>query len=196
MTDNPFTMDISKKEIPETGLSDEANKAWGWDKLVPPTTKKQEVKMPVVSNEARYTPSGTQVKTPFIIKKTEFTPLEPGVYEAKIVSVEVIENTFEPGTGKMTLQIGLDLGEGVQRRAYCNPSLGPKSTLARWIQALWGEVPDELDISRLVGQLCRIMVVNKTTKAGQASDRVTELLAPKKARVSPVPLKDEEELPF
>jgi hypothetical protein len=44
--------------------------------------------------------------------------------------------------------------------------------------------------------MCRIVVVNKTTKAGQASDRVTEILAPKKARVSPVPLKDGEEIPF
>jgi hypothetical protein len=132
--------------------------------------------------------------TSFVIQRHEYTQLEPGIYDAKIVGAEVSDNPFEPGKQRLTLT--LDLGGGIERRAYCNTTLGPKSTLARWLAAIYGNVPDELDIQDLIGVACRCMIVSKTTKDGRPTDAVTELLAPKKQQPKPQPVVEEEPMRF
>ena len=124
----------------------------------------------------------------FVIEKREFVPLEPGVYECRIVDVAIGDNPFEPG--KQRLTITLDLGGDVERRAFCNPTIGSKSTLGRWVQALYGQVPDSLDIQELVGLACRCVIVSKMTKDNRPTDAVTELLAAKKPAPKPTPVAD------
>ena len=126
-----------------------------------------------------------------IIKKTERTVFAPGRFEATVREIE-------DATGKYGPQLAwrFDLGDGLELRAWTSAKMSETSKLGLWVQALLGEVPDELDPTSLVGRPC---IVNVSIQRGPQGDynRVDSLGASRrKPKPTPIPVDDEDVEPI
>ena len=109
-----------------------------------------------------------------LVQKTEYETLDTGVYPATIRDIQITDGKFGP-----QLQWDFDLVGGGSQRGWSGTTMSGKSKLGKWVMALLGNIPDELDTDHLVGKPCRLSLTVKTTDDGTEFNRVDNVLAPR-----------------
>ncbi len=128
-----------------------------------------------------------------VIKRTEYTPLEPGIYPAMVEEVTLEAGQYgEQVKLKFALDDDKDLGlEDRTLIGWASASFGPKSKLWGWTRVLlFGgrDIPDdfgELDIDTLQGRRAMLSVTLKQGTDGATYNKITDLLPIRPARPSP-----------
>ncbi len=132
----------------------------------------------------------------YTIKRTEFQPLESGIYPATVGDVTLEEGKFGQ---QLKLKFNLDdaeeLGEDRSLIGWCSATFSPKSKLYGWTRALlFGgrDIPEEfgeLDVDTLKGRRCMLSVGTKKGDDGTVFNKITDLLPirPVKTAARPAP---------
>jgi hypothetical protein len=129
-----------------------------------------------------------------VLEKTVYETLDTGVYPATIRDIQITDGKFGS-----QLQWDFDLVDGGSQRGWTGANMSAKSKCGKWIAAILGTIPDELDTEDLVGKPVRLSLTIKTTDDGSEFNRVDAVLAPRvvKAKVKPEPQQeDDSEVPF
>lgn len=105
----------------------------------------------------------------------ENTPLEEGIYRATIADVK--EKYDVPIGDKICdqLEIHFYLENGLRTFQRYFPSLKPDSKFYNLIMNLFGEIPSDLESSRLISKKCRVKVEHTYLKSGKPWNAVTEV---------------------
>ncbi len=131
----------------------------------------------------------------FTINKTVYELVETGVYSVHVASVVYrAEGKFGP---EVKITFGIDDSD-VRLTAWSSAIYTNKSKLGRWVQAILGGMPEQLDLDALVGKPCRISVLVKVGKDGSEYNKIDEILPPtarkaRKPQPQPEPESEEEE---
>jgi hypothetical protein len=127
-----------------------------------------------------------------------YEPVEPGEYKAKLTELEEeLEGQYGPQV-RFTFEITDDQDyKGQTIRGWCSLKLDDDgeftfwegTKLWDWIAALRGGTAvgadgEEFELDDLVGSTCRIMVVTKRKKDGTPTDKIDNVLAPKKGKAA------------
>jgi hypothetical protein len=114
-----------------------------------------------------------------IIERTVYEVLETGTYTARVTEVRPEEGKFGP---QLKLRFALD--SGATLTAWASEKLTDKTKLGRWVTAILGAMPDNLDTDALVGRDCRVKIGVKTRDDNSEYNRVEDVL-PLHDRVTP-----------
>ena len=126
-----------------------------------------------------------------ILPRTTYDALEPGEYVATVQRIEEQDGQYGLQL-KWTFSLdapGADY-DGRHVLAWCSPSFTAKAKLGRWARALLGSQVDdidELDTQLLIGQPCRLVLSSGVGTDGTERNKVTEVLAPRRAAAPFVP---------
>lgn len=126
-----------------------------------------------------------------ILPRTTYDALEPGEYVATVQRIEEQDGQYGLQL-KWTFSLdapGADY-DGRHVLAWCSPSFTAKAKLGRWARALLGSQVDdidELDTQLLIGQPCRLVLSSGLGTDGTERNKVTEVLAPRRAPAPFVP---------
>ena len=126
-----------------------------------------------------------------ILPRTTYDALEPGEYVATVQRIEEQDGQYGLQL-KWTFSLdapGADY-DGRHVLAWCSPSFTAKAKLGRWARALLGSQVDdidELDTQLLIGQPCRLVLSSGVGTDGTERNKVTEVLAPRRAPAHFVP---------
>jgi len=126
-----------------------------------------------------------------ILPRTTYDALEPGEYVATVQRIEEQDGQYGLQL-KWTFSLdapGADY-DGRHVLAWCSPSFTAKAKLGRWARALLGSQADdidELDTQLLVGLPCRLVLSSGIGTDGTERNKVTEVLAPRRAAAPFVP---------
>ncbi len=82
--------------------------------------------------------------------------LEPGIYEATLTRFEEVDSKY----GEALKFIYLD-DEDMEISELLNAKYSAKTKLGKRVSELLGELPEELDMSDLVGKRCRITLIEQ-----------------------------------
>ena len=131
----------------------------------------------------------------FKMQKKIFELLDMGTYPVTIKDVRKTEGDY----GEQVLfTFRVDDSEA-ELCAWASATYSTKSKLGRWVTAILGNMPDELDSEELVGKPCRITVLVKAKDDGTQFNKVDEVL-PAKRKPKPEPELEaetqEREIPF
>ena len=127
-----------------------------------------------------------------IIKRTEYTPLDPGLYPAQVEEVELADGQYGRQV-KVKFQIDDDEEQGLEDRfliGWASASFGPKSKLWAWARVLlFGgrDIPDEfeeIDIDTLKGRRCLLSVTTKQGADGGTYNKIADLLPVRPAKAA------------
>ena len=125
-----------------------------------------------------------------VIPRTEYTPLEPGLYPAMVEEIELAAGQYGQQV-KVKFQLDDDEEQGMEDRfliGWASAVFGPKSKLWAWTRVLlFGgrDIPDEfggLDIDALKGRRCLVSVTTKQGNDGSTYNKIADLLPVKPAR--------------
>lgn len=128
-------------------------------------------------------------------EQPDFEPMEPGEYKAKLSELEEeLEGQYGPQV-RFTFEVMDDEdynGDTIRGWASLKTdddgdyTFWEGTKLWDWVTALRGGdavgVGEEFSLDDLIGNTCRILVVNKTKKDGTPTDKVDNVLAPKKTK--------------
>ena len=112
------------------------------------------------------------------LQKKTYELLETGTYAATVDRVEEVEGKYGQ---QLRFVLALEDSD-VTLSAWCSATYSDKSKLSRWVKAILGELPDELDTEALVGKPCRVTVVIRAKEDGTQFNRVDEILPPRKGQ--------------
>lgn len=126
-----------------------------------------------------------------------YEPVEPGEYKARLTELEEeLEGMYGPQV-RFTFEITDDQDyKGQTVRGWCSLKLDEDgeftfwegTKLWDWVIALRGSEPmsteEEFELDDLVGSTCRILVVTKKKKDGTPTDKIDNVLPPKKGRAA------------
>ena len=134
------------------------------------------------------------------IPKTERVVLEAGTYPATVRKIEIAEGKYGTQLQWDFEIVGADADTG-QQRAWSSMTMTEKNKTGRWVAAILGSVPEELDTDDLWGKPCRISLTVKTGADGTEFNRVDEVFkaaaAKPRATIKPMPeSSDSTETPF
>lgn len=106
------------------------------------------------------------------ITRRPYTPLPPGEYRAVIIDIE-------PTTGAFGEQLvwSFDLPEAERYlKAWSGVDLTPRAKLTKWVTALLGQVPEQLETDDLISRDCRVLVADALGADGGTYSRISEVL--------------------
>lgn len=126
-----------------------------------------------------------------ILPRTTYDALEPGEYVATVQRIEEQDGQYGLQL-KWTFSLDAPGAEydGRHVLAWCSPSFTAKAKLGRWARALLGSQVDdieELDTQLLIGLPCRLVLSSGIGTDGTERNKVTEVLAPRRAPAPFVP---------
>jgi hypothetical protein len=113
-----------------------------------------------------------------IISRSPRQPkLEEGVHNATIEAVEGEDGVQTPFGIRDQIVITFEV-EGLNVKRRYNKSLHPNSALYGFVSELVGDVPREYDVANLEGKPCRVVIVHRTTEAGDVWENVERVMKP------------------
>ena len=107
------------------------------------------------------------------LQQRVYEPIAMGEYPATVTAITSTEGQFGP-----ELQFDFTLADTAQTRirAWAGATLSPKSKLGRWVQAILGKLPRELDTDELIGKRCIVAVLNKVRSTdGTTYNRIDDI---------------------
>jgi hypothetical protein len=131
-----------------------------------------------------------------ILTVQTYEVMEPGEYIAKVGKIETVQGEYGE-----RLKIGFELVEhpGSVALGWCNPKLGPKTTLYQWTKAICFGGEDftgDFDVNNLVGRVCRLVLTVEAGKDGQDRNKIVEVFPPRRRNGStPAPAADDRSIP-
>jgi len=131
----------------------------------------------------------------FKMQKRVYELLDMGTYPVTVKEVRKAEGDYGE---QVVFTFRVDDSEA-ELCAWASATYSTKSKLGRWVVAILGDMPDQLDSEELVGKPCRITVLVKTKDDGTQFNKVDEVLpAKRKPKPEPEPAAEPEaaELPF
>lgn len=103
--------------------------------------------------------------------------LEEGVHDAIIEEV-VAENGVQTKYGVRDQIVATFDVDGVSVKRRYNKSLHSKSALYAVVSELDGDVPRQYNAADLEGKQCRVMIVHRTTDAGDVWENIERVMKP------------------
>ena len=131
----------------------------------------------------------------FKMQKRVYELLDMGTYPVTVKEVRKAEGDYGE---QVVFTFRVDDSEA-ELCAWASATYSTKSKLGRWVVAILGDMPDQLDSEELVGKPCRITVLVKTKDDGTQFNEVDEVLpAKRKPKPEPEPAAEPEaaEIPF
>ena len=115
-----------------------------------------------------------------ILTVQTYEVMEPGEYIAKVGKIESVQGEYGE-----RLKIAFELVEhpGSVALGWCNPKLGPKTTLYQWTKAICFGGEDftgDFDVNNLVGRVCRLVLTVEAGKDGQDRNKIVEVFPPRR----------------
>jgi len=122
---------------------------------------------------------------PIVLTKPQYQLLDPGWHDGGLLAI-VDKGYVDYGQGPrrmlelsfITDQKHAQSGQPLEIRCLCSATLHRKSKLFGIVTALLGTVPDTLNLDDLVGQRCRLNIVNGAGKNGKGMFSNIEAFAP------------------
>lgn len=131
-----------------------------------------------------------------IEKSTSFTPMSEGVHQAVIAKAEDLgdapnkyydANDPKSKPTKRALRVVLLNAKGEEARRYYTASLHEKASLAKDLKSIFGTVPDKVDVAKLVGTQCQVVVTSERGSDGKTRAKIQSFLKPAEGQKVPLP---------
>jgi len=120
----------------------------------------------------------------FKMQKKVYEVLDMGTYAVSVKEVRKAEGDY--GEQVVFVFRVEDSESEAELMAWASATYSNKSKPGRWVTAILGNMPDELDSEELIGKPCRITVLVKTKDDGSRYNRIDEVL-PAKRKPKPEP---------